>query len=82
MVRLDEELLDYPSSDGRQMADPPLGLVNCRALETMETLAGGAAAAGNAVRFIVSGEVTQYRGKNFLWVQNVRAVRDMDRKGS
>jgi hypothetical protein len=62
-------------SDGKEMHDPPMGLVPCRLLAMMEDMSEYGA---KAVKFRLSGEVTQYRGKNFVFPRNVSVVRDLN----
>lgn len=52
-------------ADEQGMADPPIRLLPNRALEEMQKYAS----AGSSVRFKVSGEITLYRGKNYLLVR-------------
>jgi hypothetical protein len=61
-------------ADGNQMYDPPMGVVPCRYLAVMEDASENGT---KAVKFRISGEVTQYRGKNFLYIKFVQTVRDL-----
>ena len=62
-------------ADGKDMRDPPMGLVPCRYLEAMERLSDDGK---KPVKFRVSGEVTEYHDKNFLYVQFMQVVRDLN----
>lgn len=62
-------------ADGKEMKDPPMGLLPSMNLEQMERLSDGGV---KAVRFKISGQVTEYHGKNFLLVTAVQTVRDMN----
>jgi hypothetical protein len=60
-------------ADGKGMADPPMALLPSHLLMSMED----ASEKGNRpVKFRVSGEVTEYRGKNYLYVRSMQVVRD------
>lgn len=62
-------------SDGQKMFDPPMGLIPCRMLAQLEDLSE----MGNKpLRFKVSGEVTLYRGKNYLYLRTAIEVKDMN----
>lgn len=50
-------------ADAQGFADPPMIMLPCMALEHMERIAE---ARGDAVVFIVSGEVKVYHGRNYL----------------
>jgi len=62
-------------SDGRQMYDPPMGLIPCRNLAVIEDATDHGA---RQTKFRVSGEVTQYRGKSYIYLKFVQAVRDLN----
>jgi hypothetical protein len=67
------ELIAF-DADGRRMADPPMGVVPCKYLAVLED----ATEDGNKpVKFHVSGEVTTYRGRNFLYLKYVGVVLDL-----
>lgn len=55
-------------SDGKVLADPPILLLPNRWLEKMET---DVTASPDAMIFRVSGEVTSYRGRNYLLLRKV-----------
>jgi hypothetical protein len=61
--------------DGKGMADPPMALVPSHMLMSMEDASEKGT---RPVKFKVSGEVTEYRGKNFLYVREMQAVRDFN----
>jgi hypothetical protein len=68
------ELIAF-DADGRRMADPPMGVVPCKYLAVLEDATQG----GNKpVKFHVSGEVTTYRGKNYLYLRYVGVVLDLN----
>jgi hypothetical protein len=62
-------------ADGKVMQDPPMGLIPCRMLQEMEaaTLDGT-----KPIKFTVSGIVTEYRNKNYLYVTYEQTVRDLN----
>ena len=62
-------------SDGKEMKDPPIGLIPCRMLEAMEIASDNGS---KAIKFKVSGELTEYRGKNFLYIRFMQSVRDLN----
>ena len=68
------ELIAF-DADGTQMVDPPLGVIPCQMLAVIED----ATDYGNKpLKARVSGEVTTYRGKNFLYLKSVVFVRDLN----
>jgi len=61
-------------SDGKQMVDPPMGVIPCQLLAVIED----ATDHGNkAMKFRLSGEVTLYRGRNYFYVRNATMVVDL-----
>ena len=60
-------------ADGRAMADPPVGLLPNRQLQRLEA---SSASAGSTGRFRVTGQVTTYRGRNYLLLDKAVPVRD------
>lgn len=62
-------------SDGKEMKDPPMGLLPCKMLEAMQNNSGQGKI---SVRFRVSGQVTEYQGKNYLLVTYMQVVRDLN----
>jgi hypothetical protein len=61
-------------ADGRRMADPPMGVVPCKYLAVLEE----ATEDGNKpLKFKLSGEVTTYRGRNYLYLKYVGVVPDL-----
>jgi hypothetical protein len=62
-------------ADGKRMADPPMGVIPCKFLTVMEDMSED----GNKpLKFKVSGEVTTYRGKNYLYLKSVEVVTDFN----
>jgi hypothetical protein len=61
-------------ADGRNMTDPPVILLPNQNLMKME-----AAVSGNRqdLRFRITGEVTEYNGRNYVLLQKVSAVPDV-----
>jgi hypothetical protein len=57
------------------MADPPMPLLPSHLLMSMEDASDKGT---RPVKFKISGEVTEYRGKNFLYVRYMQAVRDFN----
>ena len=62
-------------ADGKEMKDPPVGLLPCRMLMAMEKASEDGA---KSVRFRISGEVTEYHGKNYMIVRYMQTVRDLN----
>jgi hypothetical protein len=62
-------------SDGKGMKDPPMALLPSHLLMNMEDASEKGT---RPVKFKISGEVTEYRGKNFLYVRYMQAVRDLN----
>ncbi len=63
-------------SDGKTMQDPPMPLLPCRMLQQMEAASGEGA---KPVVFRVSGQVTEYHGKNYLLVNFQETTKDLGR---
>ena len=61
-------------SDGRAMSDPPLILLPNKKLSQLEDLVNNSY---RDMRIRVSGEVTEYRGRNFLLLQRWAQVADV-----
>src|ERR1035437_151069 len=62
-------------SDGKQMHDPPIALLPSRSLMSMEE------ASDNGTRdtkFKISGDVTEFHGKNYLHVRPAVIIRDLN----
>jgi len=73
-VKSGAELITF-YSDGKKMFDPPMGLVPCKFLAYLEEQTE----MGNKpIRFKVSGEVTLYRGKNYLYLRTAWEVKDLN----
>ncbi|MCL2647468.1 MAG: hypothetical protein FWD61_10775 [Phycisphaerales bacterium] len=62
-------------SDGPSMTDPPIGLLPNRILEAMEQIN---AKSPRGAKFKIAGEITEYKGKNFLLLRNVYEIRDLN----
>ncbi len=61
--------------DGKDMRDPPMAVLPSRLLMAMEE----ASDKGNKpTKFKISGEVTEYRGKNFLLIRYMQTVKDLN----
>jgi hypothetical protein len=61
-------------SEGKVLREPPMQILPNRDLETMEiTSANGT----RPVKFRISGEVTEYRGANYLLLRKVLIVHDL-----
>lgn len=58
------------------LQQPPLRLLPCRQLEEAERIAADTKV--HAARFLVSGRITQYKGKRYLLLSKLLRVRDMD----
>jgi hypothetical protein len=63
-------------ADGQNMQDPPMTLIPSRLLGAME---GASTEGTQPTRFKVSGEVTEYNGKNYLWVQHMEILRELNK---
>jgi hypothetical protein len=61
-------------SDGKHMDDPPMGVVPCKMLAVMEDATQNGA---KSMKFKISGEVTLYRGRNYLYLKAITAVIDL-----
>ncbi|MFA5864632.1 MAG: hypothetical protein WC975_08075 [Phycisphaerae bacterium] len=60
-------------SDGKILADPPVKVLPNRWLEKMET---DVAAGHESIIFRISGEITTYRGQNFILLRKVLMERE------
>lgn len=63
-------------SDGQQMSDPPMGLIPSHLLELMETASENGT---KSIKFDVSGEVTTYHKKNYLYVREALVPKDLNK---
>ena len=63
-------------SDGKDMRDPPMQLIPSKFLMAMEA---ASAEGTQPMRFKVDGQVTEYQGKNFLWVQHMEILKDLNK---
>jgi hypothetical protein len=62
-------------ADGKNLKDPPMGLVPSRMLMAMQRASENGT---KPTKFRVSGEVTEYEGKNYLYVKDQRIVQDLN----
>lgn len=62
-------------ADGKNLKDPPMGMVPSRMLMAMQKASDNGT---KATKFRVSGEVTEYEGKNYLYVKDQRIVQDLN----
>ena len=74
LVRRPEGWFLVFESDQQVLREPPMQLLPNRDLETMEILSANAT---RAVKFRVSGEVTEYRGRNYLLLRKVLTVHNL-----
>jgi hypothetical protein len=63
-------------SDGKEMKDPPMIILPSRMLKVMEQATDEGK---KAVKLKISGEVTEYEGKNYLLVTYVQTVADLNK---
>ncbi len=69
------ELIAF-DADGKLLGDPPMGVIPCKYLEVMEAATDN----GNKpLKFTLSGEVTTYRGRNYLYLKSVTIVTDLNK---
>ena len=64
-------------SDGRTMLDPPLIILPNLNLMKMETTNSGMS---RDVRFRITGEVTEYRGRNYILLRKVMVVTEAEKQ--
>ena len=64
-------------SDGRSMQDPPVVILPNLNLMKMESVTGGMS---RDLRFRVTGEVTEYRGRNFILLRKWIIVSDAEKQ--
>jgi len=62
-------------SDGPAMADPPITLLPNRLLESMEKIN---AQSPHGAKFKITGEITEYNGKNYLLLRNAAEIKDLN----
>jgi hypothetical protein len=62
----------FQSDQNRTVREPPIRLLPCRMLESMELAASGGT---RAVDFKISGQVTEFHGLNYLLLEKVLVVR-------
>lgn len=65
-------------SDGRTMLDPPVIILPNLNLMKMESTTGGGMT--RDLRFRVTGEVTEYRGRNYILLRKVMVVTDAEKQ--
>ncbi len=63
-------------ADSARLTQPPLILLPCMLLERMEHRS---AKFGTEVQFKISGEITQFKGRNYLFITYVEAVHNLGR---
>lgn len=63
-------------SDGQGLGEPPLIMLPCRLLQRMQTRS---AQRGTEVKFRVSGKITQFRGRNYLFTTYVEVAHNLGR---
>ncbi len=63
-------------ADGKDMSDPPMAILPSRMLMAMEEASDKGA---KPIKFKISGEVTEYRGKNFLLIKFMQSVKDLNK---
>ena len=61
-------------ADGASLAEPPVALHPCRLLEVMETSARQSAV---SIRFRISGQISQYQGRNYMLLRKVLMVYEL-----
>ena len=76
LLRQGDQLVFVFESDGKALADPPITLLPNRWLEKMES---DVTASAESMIFHVSGEVTTYRGRNYLLLRKVLIERRTER---
>ncbi|HVX83921.1 MAG TPA: hypothetical protein VH253_03820 [Phycisphaerae bacterium] len=62
-------------SDGKNMQDPPMGVIPSHMLMEMQQASKNGTL---PTKFRVSGEVTEYNGKNYLYVKDEQVVQDLN----
>ena len=62
-------------ADGKALRDPPMGVIPSRLLMAMQKASDNGT---KATKFRVSGEVTEYEGRNYLYVKDQRVVQDLN----
>jgi len=63
-------------ADSSSLLEPPLILLPCRLLQRMETLS---ARRGTEIKFRVSGKITQFNGRNYLFTTYVEVAHNLGR---
>ena len=63
-------------ADSSSLLEPPLILLPCRLLQRMETRSGRR---GTEIKFRVSGKITQFKGRNYLFTTYVEVAHNLGR---
>ncbi len=63
-------------ADSSSLSEPPLILLPCRLLQRMETRSGRR---GTEIKFRVSGKITQFNGRNYLFTTYVEVAHNLGR---
>ncbi len=63
-------------SDGQGLEEPPLIMLPCRLLQRMQTRS---AQRGTEIKFRVSGKITQFKGRNYLFTTYVEVAHNLGR---
>ncbi len=63
-------------SDGAGLTEPPLIMLPCHLLQRMQTRS---AHQGTEIKFRVSGEITQFKGRNYLFTTYVEVAHNLGR---
>ena len=61
-------------ADGASLAEPPVTLHPCRLLEIMENAVDHSS---ETLRFRISGQISQYQGRNYMLLRKVLMVYDL-----
>ena len=72
---LDEWIFVF-QSDGEGLEEPPLIMLPCHLLQRMETRS---AHQGTEIKFRVSGKITQFKGRNYLFTTYVEVAHNLGR---
>lgn len=72
--RGDQKLIFVFEADGSNLAEPPIAIHPSQLLEVVERKI---ALSSRVLRFRVSGQVTRYRGRNFLLLRKMLTVKDL-----
>ena len=72
---LDEWIFIF-QADGDSLVEPPLIMLPCQLLQRMETRS---AHQGTEIKFRVSGKITQFKGRNYLFTTYVEVAHNLGR---